>query len=877
MQMPLVATKLYFPPARPVLVARPRLVERLQAGLTGPLTLLSAPAGSGKTTLLSEWRAGPGMGHVVAWVSLGAEDNDLTRFLLYLSAALSHLQAGASDEVQPLLQAADRPIPEAVLTLLVNRLSALQRESVLVLDDYHLIELPAIHQAMTFLLDHLPPHLHLVLLTRSDPALPLARLRARGQLAEIRAEHLRFTPQEASEFLKQVMGLSLTDEQVATLERRTEGWIAGLQLAALSLQNCKDVKQFVSDFTGSHHYIVDFLAEDVLGRQPEMLREFLQRTSILERLSGPLCDALLGTADGAAVLEALDHANLFVVPLDEDRRWFRYHHLFADLLRSRLFRIHPELVADLHLRASAWFEANAFPDEAIGHALEAKDFERAARLMERSLLAISGQGRMATVVRWVSALPDAFVASRPRLGLSLAWALYFELKFDEAEACLLRVESRLPAEEAPRYLGELALWHGILARRHGDVERSRDFLLQALEHIPAENPALRGRALIFLGLGYLECDMPRALEALGQAGEMFTAANSAAGLLPALYFLAWAQSVQGKLSQAAQTSQRALECAGAVSHWPAASYAHLAMAEFLWARNELDAAAQHAARGMALAELGGHTDNLLIATLDTARIERARGKWDKAQALLAQAAGLARPTIPWVKVQVAHERVLLCLATGKVAEAKQWLLQNMAPPQFSTGIPELQARIIWARFRVARRQFREALAELTPLQAQAEALELWHAAIQIHCLQALARHALGQEQEAVGQLKAALTLAEPEGSIRVFLDEGIRMSELLHLAQDRGLAPELVSALIQALGEQPAARTIGRPLAPGRLSRRQVELLRLIAEGHSNKEIAAILTISIGTVKRHTVNIFNKLDVKNRTEAVAKARELGLL
>ena len=469
METALLTTKLYFPPARPALVARPRLVERFQAGLRGPLTLISAPTGYGKTTLVSEWRAGPGASLPAAWLALDKEDNDPARFLYYLFACLDTLQNGFLEQGLRMLQAPQKPSMETALSILVNRLSALPGDFVLILDDYHVIETKAICQGLAFLLDHLPPGLHLVLLTRADPILPLARLRAHGQLIEIRTEQLRFSQEETAHFLNQIMGLRLVPDQVAALERRSEGWIAGLQLAALSMQGCEDVDSFIAAFTGSHHYIGDYLAEEVLNRQPAAVRIFLLETSLLERLNAPLCNAVTGRKDARSMLEKLEQGNLFLVSLDDQRGWYRYHHLFASLLQARLNYVTPAKTPELQRRAAAWCALNGLMEEAISYSLKARDMQQAAAWIEQYAATLLSQGRMATFTAWTAALPEQIIARMPRLGLSQAWALYLEYHFDQAEERIRRIEQNLKPEEAPPLAGELALWHGILARWHGNL------------------------------------------------------------------------------------------------------------------------------------------------------------------------------------------------------------------------------------------------------------------------------------------------------------------------------------------------------------------------------------------------------------------------
>jgi LuxR family transcriptional regulator, maltose regulon positive regulatory protein len=873
----LLSTKLHFPSVRIHQVPRPRLVSRLQQGLAGPLTLISAPAGSGKTTLMAEWRDGPGRHMPAAWFSIDAADNDPVLFFQYLTTAIDAVRPGLAQKVMPLLQSSG-PIPlENVLLVLINTLSQGEQDFIMVLDDYHFIENSAIYKAQTFLLDHLPPCMHLAILTRADPALPLARLRARGQLTEIRAEHLRFSVEEADQFLNEGMGLTLTGKQVAALEARTEGWIAGLKLAALSLERQEDIESFVSAFAGSYRYIADYLVEEVLNHQPEPVQLFLLKTSVLDRMNGALCTAVTGNVDAQAMLENLERSNLFLVSLGEEREWYRYHHLFADQLRARLIHLQSEQISTLQRRASEWCAQQGLTDEAINYALRAKDFDRAAQLIEQSVPPLAGKGRIETIARWIGNLPKAIIAGRPRLGLSLAWAWYFEYKFDQTEDCIRLIEQNLKPEEAVFYQGELALWHGIIARSNSDLDRSRDFLLQALRQLPVEFSSLRCRAWIFLGLVYLEYDVNKAQEAFIQAGDIVDAKDNQHGALAALYFLAWAQILQGQLVKAALTTRNALLIAEQVKDCPVACYAHLATAELLCELNDLENAAQHLAIVTELAQLGGNSDHLVGGALYGCRVERACGNWEKAQKLISRAEELARPTIPWSKMQLTDEQICLYLAQGKVNEAAEWIHAYPILPEVKTLIPGLYEQIIQARVHVARHEVHDILPQLDRLLEQVKNLGITRWVIQIHCLQALAYYALGNTHEALNQLESALSLAEPEGSIQVFLDEGGAILVLLHLAQKRIIAPGFVSGLIAAFARQGFIEISHPALPPDILSKREVELVGLIASGCSNKEIAQKLVISLGTVKRHTVNIFTKLNVKNRTEAVARARELGLL
>lgn len=876
MQTSLLTNKLYFPATRPALVPRPRLLERLQAGLHSPLTLISAPAGYGKTTLLSEWRAGPGAGLPVGWLSLDPADNDDSLFFQYLAACMDASVPGVSKSTLSLLQSSESPPGEAIMTSLVNGLSGLTRDFILALDDYHVIENPKIHRALAFLLDHLPAHLHLVLLTRADPPLPVARLRARGQMTEIRAEHLRFSVDEAAHFLNEVMRLALTRDQVSALEKRSEGWIAGLQLAALSLQSQPDPDSFVSAFTGSHHYIVDYLAEEVLNHQQPDFKTFLLETALLDRMNASLCNFVTGRADGQAMLEKLVRNNLFLVPLDNERDWYRYHHLFADQLRARLRQEHPGRVPELLRRASDWHAAQGNLEGAITYSLQAEDFKRAAALLEQYAPAMTSQGRVGTLAAWIGELPEESLGGRPRLGLAQVWALYFEYKFDESEARLQKVEQSLSPAETLKIGGELALWHGINARRHNNLEQSRGFLCQALEQLSKENTALLGRAHIFLGMTLLENDANEARSQFVQARDMFARDKNIHGELAALYYLAWTERFQGSLVRASLTCERGMRLAEQVPDWPVASYAHLAAAELFYERNELEPAAINLKKASRLAEMGGHIDNLVIAALDGVRMNLACRDWKEAQTLLERARDMVSPTISMVRVQVNMEQVRLFLAQGKAGEAQEWWQQNqIALPEGSFFSYALD-QIIQARLLLARQQAHKAGALLEALLGRVENAGMGRLSLQIFCLQAQALKAQGRMDDALRALQRALSGAEKEGSLRPFLDEGISMLDLLRLAKSRGISVEFISRLVTLISSEEAGKpTHSAPRAI--LSKREIELLQLVATGCSNKEIATTLVISIGTVKRHSVNIFNKLDVKNRTEAVARARELGLL
>ncbi|MGD1993579.1 MAG: hypothetical protein PVI59_10325, partial [Anaerolineae bacterium] len=498
MTTPLLKTKLHIPPTRPERVSRPHLIDRLNTGRHRKLTIISAPAGFGKTTLLSDWINQ--LDSPAAWISLDESDNDPTHFWAYFVAALKGIQVDVEDVSQVMFQSPRLPPVESTLTPLVNQLDMVSRPFVLVLDDYHVIETPAVHEGLAFLLKHLPPQMHMVIATRVDPPLPIARLRGRAQLTALYQADLRFTSEEATDFLNQVMGLDLSAENVTALEQRTEGWIAGLQMAAISMRGHDNAASFVRAFTGSNRYILDYLSEEVLRQQRQYVQTFLLQSAVLDRLSGPLCDAVIGTADPAAidaqsVLEYLERANLFIVPLDDERRWYRYHHLFAGLLRRRLQRETPHLVPKLHHRASVWYEENGLMAEAVGHALSAGDYERTADLIERAGWATFTRGEMTTILGWISALPERLIRSRPKLSVLNAWAMAKSGHLEDVEACLADIDPhQLP--------GEVAAVRAYVAGVHGDLSRAVELARHALDHLPEENLLLRAIVAQNLGVAY---------------------------------------------------------------------------------------------------------------------------------------------------------------------------------------------------------------------------------------------------------------------------------------------------------------------------------------------------------------------------------------
>jgi LuxR family maltose regulon positive regulatory protein len=910
-QTVLLATKLRIPPARASLIARPRLLTRLQGGLRGPLTLLSAPAGCGKTTLLCAWRALP-EGHdlPLAWVSLDADDSDPVRFWSYVITALDRLHPGVSQQVLPLLQSPHSPQPppiQPVLTTLLNTLADWPADVALVLDDYHLITAPAIHDGLIFLLDHLPARLHLVLATRADPPLPLARLRARGQLTELRASDLRFTDEEAAAFLGEVMGLDLAPAEIAALAARTEGWAAGLQLAALSLQGRADSAGFIAAFTGSHRHVLAYLGDEVFAQQPEAVQTFLLHTAILDRLSGPLCAAVTGRADAQAVLEGLDRANLFTVALDDQGHWYRYHHLFADMLRHRLQQTQPDRVPELHERASSWFEHQGFLQEAIGHALSAGAQDRAAGLIAQIAWVIYGQGAVETLRTWLDALPDRVLRAWPRLCAVQAWLLFGTHRMAQAEHYLQAAEAALHGVPPDRSVeGEIAAVRAIVAASRDDPAQVLVQATAALERLDRDTFLLRGLVATGLASTYLyQGDLALAVQILGEAAAGGRAAGNHYLALALTGQQTTVQRAQGALQLAVATCRQALDWSAERGHpSPYLAVVHLGLADLLREWNDLDAARHHLTEATRLASRWGRVDLQMSGALIDARITAARGDLEGALALVQE----AKRHVPahqaaWGLDILEAFEAQLWVAQGHLSAAGRWL-QRLMP---EAAVPRLRPRIsfyifayehcaiapvqvLLAQGRAAGdpAPLRRALALLERQSEETERAGLAWRHIKALALQALAHQDLGQGEKALGRLEQALRLAEPEGYVRLFVDEGAPMAALLaHLptARDRRqAAPEravlayarrLLAALAPSRPTERAARPAASLLDP--LSEREVEVLRLIVAGLSNRAIAARLYLAVSTVKWYVNTIFSKLDVASRAEAIARARALRLV
>jgi LuxR family maltose regulon positive regulatory protein len=912
------------------------LVERLNAGLHRKLTLISAPAGFGKTTLVSEW-VHSGVGSRAGWLSLDESDNDPTRFLTYLVAAVQAIEASIGIGLVNALQSPQPPPAEAILTATINEMTACPDRMVLVLDDYHLVEAQSIHDALTFLLRHLPVNLHLVIATREDPPLSLAGLRARGQLTELRATDLRFTSAEAAEFLNQMMGLDLSAEDVVALERRTEGWIAGLQLAAISMRGRKDVTGFIRSFTGSHHYVLDYLLEEVLEQQSESVQTFLLQTAVLDRLTGPLCDALTGQSNGHATLAMLEHANLFVVPLDEEQCWYRYHHLFADLLRQRLRQNLPllsspsvrgtegEIVPELHARASAWYEQNEFADDAIEHALRAEDFERAADLIKEHADVAWQRGEHAKLRRWLAGLPDALLCAKPQLCIYQAWYLFAggqqdagERSLQVAEAALEPRADRVPEPSSPdqagqqidteraKLRGRAAVIRASMASYRGDVPGIIQHARRALVHLPKQDLAMRSAAAISLGNAYgFKGDMAAAYQARLEAVEASRSGGNTYFSIVAHLEVAITLREQGWLQRTIEICRQQVQVAieSGLSHVSVTGCLLAIWGEALAEQGDLEGAQRQTEKGVERTE-GGDLAMLGWSNLCRIRVLFSAGDMAAVQEIVQKIEHIARQrdVPPWIVNQMAAWQARLWLAQGKLEAAAGWVRERALDaggeprPAHEMDYFTLIEYVVLARILIAQGQLDEADKLLQLLLEAARAGDRTTRAIEILNLRALAFQARTDTPRATAALERALALAQPGGFFRTFVDEGPPMARLLERLRRKGVAVDFTNRILAALettddrrpatDESPSASSVvHRPPAPARapssvvepLSRRELEVLQLIAEGLTNAEIASRLYLSLNTIKVHTRNVYGKLGVHSRTQAVARARALGVL
>ncbi|MGW1340035.1 LuxR C-terminal-related transcriptional regulator [Kribbella sp. NPDC002412] len=912
MSTPVLATKLFPPAKRPEVVARPRLADRLDRTLHPGhrLTLVSAPPGFGKTTLLSEWaRSQEHMG----WLSLDEGDNDPARFMAHLSAALSRLGLDLDPDA---LTAASTP---AALVAIVNELMERPDHALLVLDDYHVIDAPEVHEAMTFLLDHAPDHLHLLVATRTDPPFPLPRLRSRGQLTEVRAADLRFAPTEAAEFLNDAMGLQLGEDDVQRLDERTEGWIAGLQLAALSLRGTADradVAEFISAFTGSNRFVIDYLVDEVLARQSADVRDFLLRTAVLDRLTGPLCDALTSRTDGGKTLADLDRGNVFLVPLDAERSWYRYHHLFRDVLHARLLAEAPDEVPTLHRAASAWYAAHDLAADAVRHALAAGDHDRAAYLIEEALPQVRRARQDSLLLEWIRSLPESVVRRSPVLSIVSGWSQMLAGDLDGMERRLDDVEAALAAGARDKALAAtwadtedlrtapatLWVYRAALAQARGDVPATVRHARHALELAGAEDHFVRGASAGFLGLAaWATGDVPEALSTFSEAVRSLHAAGNLVDELDSTVVLGDMWISAGRPHWARRLYEEGLAAGSGPPYPRAAADLHVGLAELDRELNDLAAAEEHLETARVLGEHGSITENRHRWYVAMAQVHAVRGDYASAKQLLDQAADLYRPgSYPDLR-PIAAMRARLSIAEGDLDAAAEWAELHVTTADEASYLHEYEhltlVRLLLARHhRDSSAALDDGLTLLHRLHAAAEA----HgrglddakptragSLLEIGMLQALTLHARGQQAETLAELNRALTAApEPDAYVRLFLDEGAPMLALLRdaVSSEYDVLQRHARRLLDSVDDRvPVIQASGAPASHAAappattLSERELDVLRLLASELTGPEIARHLFVSLNTLRTHTKRIFTKLDVNTRSAAVRRGRELGLL
>jgi len=904
----LLATKLYIPPVRPEIVSRRRLIVQLNSGLHRNLTLISAPAGFGKTTLIGEWlgtiqnnggntnRAE----HGVAWLSLDHGDNDLTRFLVYFVTALSRVDGGETaigGGALNLLKSTQSPPAEAVLTSLINDVAAISGKIIFVLDDYHLIDSQSVHDALSFFIENMPSQIHLVIATREDPLLPIPRLRVRDLLTELRAVDLRFTSSEVVDFLNRVMGLNLSMDDIAVLETRTEGWIAGLQLAAISLQGRSDITQLIKTFSGSHRLVLDYLIEEVLSQQSEEIQNFLLRTAILNRLTGSLCDVLTGQENSQLILEMLDRSNLFIISLDNERRWYRYHHLFADLLRKRLDVVYPELPSELHSRASEWYEQNGFDDESIEHALKGGDFDHAAKVIEKHIDDTWGAGRHAVIQRWMADLPDGLILSKPHLCIFHAWYLFVNGHREAAEHALQSAEQAINSNRAMetgsndriKLQGRAAAVHAFMASYHGDLDGIIQHARKAFDDLPEQDLTWRcltgfvlGDALLYKG------EMAEAYQVRLDAVNASKNTGHYYLILIAHLRLAETLRYQGKLKQVVDLCRQQMQFVNesGISQTVAAGWLLALWGDVLAEKNDLEGAITQAQKGVEVAGRGKRDVSFFAwSNLYLLRVLFSGGDLIGMESVIEKMQNVVqRSDLPILAhKQLSAWQARIWVERNDMEAASYWVNEQGLNTDGELSFFSESQYIAFARILGIQGDAEDAIRVCQRLLDAAEAGGRTLRVIEILILQAITYQTMGDIDQAITTLEKALKIAEPEGFIRIFVDEGQPMARLLYEALSRRIASDYVQRLLTAFPDEEKARSTSLQADPSEfdliepLSERELEILQLIAEGLTNQEIGSKLYLSLNTVKAHTRNIYGKLGVNSRNQAAARARTLGIL
>jgi LuxR family maltose regulon positive regulatory protein len=894
MNSTLLKTKLYRPLVRPELVSRPHLMRRLDEGFNDKLTVVSAPAGYGKTTLVSAWALECKC--PVGWLSLDNEDNDPVRFLAYLIAAAQTIKPNLGQEMLNVLQSAQPPVIINLLPELINQLDEVQTHFALVLDDYHAITSPEIHRAVAFIISHQPPQMHLLLITRIDPPLPLPQLRVRGQLTELRQADLCFTEVETTAFLKQGLGIELISSDVNILVNRTEGWVASLQMAALSMRNKNDISSFIARFGGSHEYIVDYFASEILNDLPERMRLFLLKTSILDRFCGSLCDQVTGQAGGQQMLESLQEANLFLIPLDDEHIWYRYHPLFADFLCKSLIRDDRLGVPELHLRASQWFEQNELPHRALEHSFLASDYPRAARLLEEMAEPVLGHGEQIWLLKSIEKLPEDQMAAHPRLGIIKVAILVSAGLVQEAQGALQRIEADLQSQalDLPTQdymIGRVTALNAMIAIQRGDIDNAKLHAQMALAKLTKgtrRDAPWRADTLIALGFAnFASGDLDEARQNLAMAIEDANIAGNPFTFLDVTTYLVEGLWIQGHLNEALETCQEGLKFIDRndLQSAPMSGEVLLGYCFLLCERYDLSQAENFLKRGTELARSGGVALVLawayyvkmryLVAKGDLLAAEAVAGEADQ----LPQISGLAL----WVVSGISALKVLIWVRLGKLNEAEQFLKRRGIWTESKIHYSFQREHLSLAALLIAKGDFTDAGVLLDRIIDWAEATKQYRTLICTQVLYSMVYAAQDEMRKALQSLAFAMELAEPEGYLLTILELGAGIAPILYEASQKGIHPEYASRLLAGLKETrfvPIARSDSQKKQPEFLTplrSREIEVLNLVADGLTNKEIANKLHLSLRTVKFHMTSIFTKLEVDNRLQAVEKARMLGIL
>jgi LuxR family maltose regulon positive regulatory protein len=873
MQDFVLSTKLNMPVSRGNVVARSRLINQLNAdlwaadGFARRLTLISAPAGYGKTTAAMEWLAN--LQAKVLWISLDEQDNDPVRFMIYLVAAFQQVDEKIGIRTMELLGSPQPPRAETLITLLINDLAGKANPLVLALDDYHFIQNTSIHELVAFLLEHQPAQVHQVILTREDPLLPVSRLLSRGQASELRQDDLRFTPGETADFLNRTMGMNLTREDIDSLQRRTEGWVAGLQFAALSMQGQEDLHKFVQYFAGSNRYILDYLFEEVFNRQAADVQEFLIRTSILNQLTAELCDQVAELSDSQSLLEALERSNLFIIPLDLSREWYRYHRLFRDLLRHNL-QIHPNVnINDLHLRASRWYEKNGYHADAVHHALAASEWDLARDLVHGMCDGMIKRGEIVTLIGWLKRFPEQVVRADPELCLDYIWTLILTGHNEMAEMLLAHAEQT--TTDLPQYHGSLLSARAFLARTSGDIPATIELSERALKLIPKEDMSTRGILAVNLGITYWHTgQMEKSAQALGEAQIAAQESGNTYALLSALIFLGRIQAVCGNLHAAARIFQQAIEKGKSA---PIVGLAHLDLGAVYYEWNDLKSCREHVVQGQQINAMSENIEFLIAGYMIQTRLERALGNSNAVRQTLEKIQELEQshyvpePTLNRSRALQAE----MALRQGDLLGAEHLLDQMNADVDAHPFCRFIG--LVGERLLIAQSDKRAAARRLRKKADKAAQADWVYTGIVIKILESTAVESEGSSLELLSE---TLVQSHPEGYIRAYADQGQILVPILTEAARRGINPEYVGKILAAIGEE-ADRAASSAELVEPLSEREIEVLRLVSAGLSNREIAAKLYLSPGTIKTHVHNICGKLGVTNRTQAVMHARDLKII